>query len=336
MTAWGLYKGTGQPMDEAERDRLWPVTPPWRTFNGGPDLPAAPADDGEFSRRLGDSASWPVIDAREVSIVNAAISIRRPLLITGNPGSGKSSLAYRVASELGLGRVLRWPVTSRTTLGSGLYAYDAIGRARAAGAGSDAGGSDDLVGDFITLGPLGTALLPRRHPRVLLIDEIDKSDIDLPNDLLNVFEDGEYTIPELLRLRARAPEVTVHTADPGHTATVREGIVRCHEFPLVIITSNGEREFPPAFLRRCLRMKMEDASADKLAAMVAAHFPADTAADSRELVQKFLAHRRVAGPLAADQLLNAVHLRTSGAFTAGNWEGLLDAVWDRLSPADAE
>ncbi|WP_229904935.1 AAA family ATPase [Lentzea cavernae] len=154
-------------------------------------------------------------------MVNSSIHLRRPLLVTGAPGTGKSSLAYLIARELGLGPVLRWPVSSRTTLSQGLFLYDAIARVQAA-----AHEGEPDIGEFIHLGPLGTALLAADLPRVLLIDELDKGDIDLPNDLLNVFEEGEYEIPELVRYSKRQAEVTVLTHDRGHTATVHNGLVR--------------------------------------------------------------------------------------------------------------
>ncbi|WP_394365678.1 hypothetical protein [Streptomyces sasae] len=139
-----------------------------------------------------------------IGTVNAALVLRRPLLVTGPPDIGKSALVHRVTRELGLGRVLRWAVTNRTTLQHGLYDYDdAIGWAQASlGRGPAVGGSPETaegtasaapeggtgarLGDFVRLGPLGTALLPYEPPRVLLIDELDKSDIDLPSDLLHV------------------------------------------------------------------------------------------------------------------------------------------------------
>jgi MoxR-like ATPase len=335
-SGWWIYDGTGQPSVSAP-DGRWPDPPPWRDFNGGPDL-APPLDDhDETARRLGRaSAMRPTRD--QLDIINAALVLRRPLLVTGRPGVGKSSLAYRIAHDLGLGRVLHWPITSRSTLRSGLYDYDAIGRAQAA-AEFAPGTGEDLsrglpIGDFIHLGPLGTALLPYALPRVLLIDELDKSDIDLPNDLLNVFEDGTYTVPELIRLRSRQPDVEVHTADPGGRAGIRDGVVRCHAFPVVVITSNGERDFPAPFLRRCLRLDLPELTEPRLAELVAAHFgtPDDHV---RQLIGAFIEERKVRGTIAADQLLNAVFLASSGVdsvATEGDWRKLLDAVWRQLAP----
>ena len=180
------------------------------------------------------------IEHTEAERVNAALYLRRPLLVTGEPGTGKSSLAYSVAAELGLGEVLRWPIGSKTTLRAGLYQYDAIGRLQEANlreiearAGSGVAESVD-IGSYIRLGPLGTALLPTRRPRVLLVDEFDKSDIDLPNDLLDVFEEGDHKIPELARLPSQHDPVIVMTADEDGHAEIVGGRVRCDAFPLVI------------------------------------------------------------------------------------------------------
>jgi len=339
---WWIYRGTGHVIDEGERDRRWPTPPRWRAFDGGPEQPPAPPEDPDAGRRLGTVVLADRLDepeVGEVEMVNAALYLRRPLLVTGRPGSGKSSLAYRIARELRLGRVLHWPITTRTTLRSGLYEYDAIGRVEAARhAGASAGAEPaeaPEIGEFVHLGPLGTALLPYRRPRVLLIDELDKSDLDLPNDLLNVFEDGEFEIRELVRVRGRSPEVTVHTADPDGRASVRGGWVRTREFPITVITSNDERDFPAPFLRRCLQLRLPDPDERKLARMVQAHFPAG-AAGTEQLLQLFLQRRERLGGLAADQLLNAFQLATSGAFRAddpGGWDGLLEAIWHRLTPA---
>jgi MoxR-like ATPase len=335
MTApdWWIYRGTGRPLLDARLADVLPAPPSWRTFDGGPLQPFPPLEEKENQRRLGvvGHAVARVPGRAEVDMVNAALLLRRPILVTGRPGTGKSSLAYRISRELRLGRVLRWSVTSRTMLRAGLYDYDAIGRAQASVAGHQA------IGDFVQLGPLGTALLPYELPRVLLIDELDKSDIDLPNDLLHVFEDGEFSVPELVRVKSRTPEVTVFTDDPDRTAVVVDGRIRCRAFPVVVITSNGERQFPPAFLRRCLHLEMPAPDHNELATMVAAHFveptePAHSEPAQTELIRAFVARSQERGGLATDQLLNAVFLATSGAYAADSrWPQLLDAIWHELS-----
>jgi MoxR-like ATPase len=230
-----------------------------------------------------------------------------------------------VARELRLGGVLRWPVTSRTTLRSGLYEYDAIGRAQATSGACDG----TTIGDYIHLGPLGTALLPRAVPRVLLIDEMDRCSVDLPADLREVIEEGQFSIPELVRVRNLALDVTVHTADSGETAVIRNGVVRCHEFPIMVITSNDERGLPDDF--RCVRYDVPEPDDEWLAAMVAAHFPAGSGIEVREMIRAFREHGDGDGGLTADTVLNAVHLTRSLATPAENgWDSLLDAIWRHL------
>jgi MoxR-like ATPase len=321
---WWIYRGTGRPHSGIA---ALPPAPAWRAFDDWVDnadeLPLPPAtasEAGSTARRLGRArqASAHQADAREVELVNLALHLRRPLLITGRPGVGKSTLAYAVAHELGLGPVLRWPISSRTTLRDGLYSYDAIGRLHEAGLSAHHPDREPPgIGRFLRLGPLGTALLPWRVPRVVLIDEIDKSDIDLPNDLLNVFEEGEFEIPELQRLGPGPQEVA--TADAGRSAIVRDGQVRCAQFPLVVLTSNGEREFPTALLRRCVRLEIQPPSEERLAAMVAAHLGEDPAGDSARapLIAEFLRRQREDGAeLANDQLLNALLMAERGL-----WDG---------------
>ncbi|KRV51416.1 AAA family ATPase [Wenjunlia vitaminophila] len=309
---WRLFRGDG-----AVRRVGFPEAPPWRTFTDEePGRPSAPRPY--------------LISPRHSDVVNAALHLRRPLLVTGHPGTGKSSLAQAVAHELDLGRVLRWPVNSRSALQDALYRYDAIGRLREANLRPDREGTEPDIGSFVRLGPLGTALVAADRPRVLLVDELDKGDVDLPNDLLTVFEEGEFEIPELARLPEEQARVEVLTDDPGGTVELHRGRVRCREFPVVVITSNGERDFPPAFLRRCVRLDLPDPDEAQLRDIVAAHLGEDALARADGLIQAFL-NRRAPGELATDQLLNAVFLRMGGVDLDA--EGLLDAVLHRLGGA---
>jgi MoxR-like ATPase len=278
----------------------------------------------------------------EIEMVNAALYLRRPLLVTGKPGTGKTSLAYAVAYELDLGEVLYWPITTRTTLKDGLYSYDAIGRLQDFQLSQELFKAQDIpkaellgrIGKYIRLGPLGTAFLAADRPRILLIDEIDKSDIDLPNDLLHVFEEGEFSIPELERIADEQPKVTVQTADRDEwestyqpTVTVQGGRVRCQQFPLVILTSNAEREFPPAFLRRCLRLDIQQPDSDRLRQIVATQLDETLATAAQDLIQNFYTKREQGGgDRSTDQLLNAVYLITQQKAP----EGLTDHLFRSL------
>jgi MoxR-like ATPase len=298
MQDWKIFQGDNRlPHDDIER---LPPAPSWRKFS----------QDAQYKHRGADFQ----VRQQEVELVNAALYLRRPLLVTGKPGTGKTSLAYAVAYQLKLGEVLYWPVTTRTTLKDGLYNYDAIGRLQDIPQKNqdNSENQDSLkeIGKYIQLGPLGTSLLPSDKPRVLLIDEIDKSDIDLPNDLLHVFEEGQFEIPELLRIAEKLPTVKVRTADKA-IVEIHQGRVECKSFPFVILTSNGERDFPPAFLRRCLRLNIQEPSAEELTKIVVAHLGDDEniISQAQLLIEEFLLKRKN-GDLATDQLLNAIYLLT--------------------------
>jgi MoxR-like ATPase len=351
--AWWIYKGTGIPHHDTIKKSL-PPPPNWRKFSNetlpGPRRQAT-IKDADIRRHIGYNPSHTTIYheiedkelIKEIDMVNAALYLRRPLLVTGKPGSGKSSLAYMVAYELQLGLVLHWPITTRSTLADGLYRYDAIGRLqdasyqRSLSPDAPLKNSAHNIGKYLRLGPLGTALLPVEYPRVLLIDEIDKSDIDLPNNLLNIFEEGYFEIPELKRMveeeqKEENAEPVLVTTDDGENKDDRvpifNGKVQCNAFPFIILTSNGERDFPPAFKRRCLQLEMQLPNHKRLSEIVEAHFEQDELKQDQveELIKDFLELRdKGKGVLATDQLLNALYM-TSNSVTLKDKENLSEAL----------
>lgn len=341
---WKIFKGDrGDPHDGV--DDL-PGAPSWRPF--GSDISPG------VSRRKRRGETFQT-RPEEVEMVNAALYLRRPLLITGKPGTGKSSLAYAVARELKLGEVLYWPITTRTMLKDGLYTYDAIGRlqeVKRLEAASELADDPQKIADYITLGPLGTALLPAARPRVLIVDEIDKSDIDLPNDLLAIFEEGRFEIPELARLERDDTEAeeqihvrvrTAYTDDEDVTrgdkkVTIEGGRITCQEFPLVFLTSNGERDFPPPFLRRCLRLTMREPDRPELERIVTAHLKdCDvTSSEISDLIDQFIT-RRKKKQLATDQLLNALFMVTRDrGFVGDEKKNLIDRLLASLEGSTDE
>ena len=176
--------------------------------------------------------------------VNAAVTLQRPLLVKGEPGTGKTELARQVATALGL-PMIEWHVKSTTKAAQGLYEYDAVSRLRDSQLG-DARVHD--VANYIRKGKLWQAFdAPGRV--VLLIDEIDKADIEFPNDLLQELDRMEF-----------------HVYETGET-------IKARQRPVIIITSNNEKELPDAFLRRCFFHYIRFPDPETLAAIVRLHFP---------------------------------------------------------------
>jgi MoxR-like ATPase len=176
--------------------------------------------------------------------VNAAITLERPLLVKGEPGTGKSVLAEEIAKSLNA-PLLTWHIKSTTKAQQGLYEYDAVSRLRDSQLG-DSRVSD--IGHYIKRGKLWEAFASETRP-VLLIDEIDKADIEFPNDLLLELDRMEFFVYET-----------------GET-------VKAAQRPIVIITSNNEKELPDAFLRRCFFHYIKFPDADTMARIVEVHYP---------------------------------------------------------------
>jgi MoxR-like ATPase len=176
--------------------------------------------------------------------VNAALELERPLLVKGEPGTGKTVLAEEVARALDR-RLISWTVKSTTTARQGLYEYDAVARLRDSQLGSD---KVHDIRHYIRRGKLWEAF-DSPEPAVLLIDEIDKADIEFPNDLLQELDRMEFDVHEL-----------------GER-------VRAKRRPLVVITSNSEKDLPDAFLRRCLFHYIRFPDAETMEAIVRVHHP---------------------------------------------------------------
>lgn len=200
------------------------------------------SSDNGFDRFQGTHKYIVSEDLRNV--VNAAIALGRPLLVKGEPGTGKTLLAHNIA--LGLGKpLIVWNIKSTTKAQEGLYIYDTVQRLH------DSRFGDKDISDlsqYIKPGKLGQAFSLPEQP-VLLLDEIDKADLEFPNDLLNELDEMAFYIPEL------------------------DKIIIAQHRPIVIITSNSEKELPDAFLRRCIFHYIEFPAPELMERIVRVHYP---------------------------------------------------------------
>ncbi len=198
--------------------------------------------------------------------VNAAVTLERPLLVKGEPGTGKTELARQIASAMNA-PLLEWHIKSTTKAQQGLYEYDAVARLR------DSQLGDDKVHDvrnYIRKGKLWEAFTHETRP-ILLIDEIDKADIEFPNDLLQELDRMEF-----------------HVYETGET-------IKAEVRPIVIITSNNEKELPDAFLRRCFFHFIAFPDEETMRAIVEVHFPGLKGRLLSEALKKFYEVRSVPG-----------------------------------------
>jgi len=215
--------------------------------------------------RFKGSATYVATDDLNLA-VNAAITLERPLLVKGEPGTGKTKLAEEVAAALGL-PLLEWHIKSTTKAQQGLYEYDAVSRLR------DSQLGDQRVHDirnYIVKGMLWQAFTSDT-PVVLLIDEVDKADIEFPNDLLRELDRMEFYVYETREL------------------------VKAKHRPIVFITSNNEKELPDAFLRRCFFHYIRFPDKDTMERIVDVHFPGIKKMLLREALEAFFEVREVPG-----------------------------------------
>ena len=201
--------------------------------------------------------------------VNAAITLQRPLLVKGEPGTGKTMLAETVAAALGL-PLLQWHIKSTTKAQQGLYEYDAVSRLRDSQLGGEHGSRVHDIANYIVKGVLWQAF-SAEAPTVILIDEVDKADIEFPNDLLRELDRMEFYVYETREL------------------------VKARHRPIVFITSNNEKELPDAFLRRCFFHYIKFPDKETMQSIIDVHFPGLKKTLIREALEVFFELREIPG-----------------------------------------
>jgi MoxR-like ATPase len=198
--------------------------------------------------------------------VNAAVTLERPILVKGEPGTGKTQLAIEVAKSLGR-PLYEWHIKSTTKAQQGLYEYDAVARLRDSQLGDD---RVHDIGNYIVRGKVWEAFESEQQP-VLLIDEIDKADIEFPNDLLRELDRMEFYVYETKKL------------------------ITARHRPIIVITSNNEKELPDAFLRRCFFHYIKFPDQETMAEIVDVHFPGLKKDLLKEALEAFYKVRDVRG-----------------------------------------
>ena len=200
-------------------------------------------DNSMADQRFAGTRSYIATDDLTMA-VNAAVTLQRPILVKGEPGTGKTQLAIEVAQALGK-PLYEWHIKSTTKAQQGLYEYDAVARLRDSQLGDD---RVHDIGNYIVRGKVWEAFESEQQP-VLLIDEIDKADIEFPNDLLRELDRMEFFVYETQQL------------------------VKARHRPIIVITSNNEKELPDAFLRRCFFHYIQFPDKETMAKIVDVHFP---------------------------------------------------------------
>jgi len=249
------------PLQSSKRLPMLPVSTP----DLSPPMPRNYKFMSDSLKRFNGSDTYVAADDLKIA-VNAAIALERPLLVKGEPGTGKTELAIQIAQSLGL-RLMEWHIKSTTKAQQGLYEYDAVSRLRDSQLGEE---RVHDVKNYIKKGKLWEAF-EAGEKVVLLIDEIDKADIEFPNDLLQELDKMEFYVYET------------------------DETIKAVNRPIVIITSNNEKELPDAFLRRCFFHYIAFPEADVLEQIVEVHYPGIKQRLVREALTQFYEIRETPG-----------------------------------------